>query len=393
MKKNLKEEFGITLIALVITIIVLLILAGVSIAMLTGNNGILTQANNAKIKQSHAAVVEGISLAYNDWKIEVNTSNITKVATTELTSIPAKIMNVEEGTISDFWSFLLEKGYIDGSGKIDTEELTGTKQALGNGNNLEDVYMLVKDEDNYTLYYHDESGKKENLWSVEDGNTGSTGTTDTNNPNKATATIISTILGSNNSIVERINQTDSSGEIDFSKCKWVYNTESGEIGTDESKYTNTFTKQDEEITLTPSGTGVHYLHILTVDEAGNKTETVIRPVIIEVNPGTDASVQTESGEKITLSNGLTTVTEQDDGKTYILFNKMEGVDKYYTVTKNMGSMADMNKIFETEIDLINGTVTPDEEAISGGYDFSGSIDEYGIVHITPYSKSAVGPSV
>ena len=39
---------GITLIALVITIIVLLILAGVSIAMLTGQNGILTQASNAK---------------------------------------------------------------------------------------------------------------------------------------------------------------------------------------------------------------------------------------------------------------------------------------------------------------------------------------------------------
>lgn len=44
-KNMLKNEFlssrGITLIALVITIIVLLILAGVSIAMLTVNNGIL----------------------------------------------------------------------------------------------------------------------------------------------------------------------------------------------------------------------------------------------------------------------------------------------------------------------------------------------------------------
>ena len=42
------KERGITLIALVITIIVLLILAGVSISMLTGENGILTQASNAK---------------------------------------------------------------------------------------------------------------------------------------------------------------------------------------------------------------------------------------------------------------------------------------------------------------------------------------------------------
>ena len=48
MKEKTRTNKGITLIALVITIIVLLILAGVSIAMLTGENGILTQAQNAK---------------------------------------------------------------------------------------------------------------------------------------------------------------------------------------------------------------------------------------------------------------------------------------------------------------------------------------------------------
>ena len=40
----MKNNKGITLIALVITIIVLLILAGISIAMLTGENGILTNS-------------------------------------------------------------------------------------------------------------------------------------------------------------------------------------------------------------------------------------------------------------------------------------------------------------------------------------------------------------
>ena len=59
-QKNIK---GITLIALVITIIVLLILAGVSIAMLTGDNGILTQARNAKEKTEKASELEGIQLA------------------------------------------------------------------------------------------------------------------------------------------------------------------------------------------------------------------------------------------------------------------------------------------------------------------------------------------
>ena len=57
-RKILRKEKGITLIALVITIIVLLILAGVSIAMLTGQNGILTQAQNAKNKTEEAQAEE-----------------------------------------------------------------------------------------------------------------------------------------------------------------------------------------------------------------------------------------------------------------------------------------------------------------------------------------------
>ena len=43
----MRNQKGITLIALVITIIVLLILAGVSLAMLTGQKGILTRATEA----------------------------------------------------------------------------------------------------------------------------------------------------------------------------------------------------------------------------------------------------------------------------------------------------------------------------------------------------------
>ena len=63
MKLNLKERKGITLIALVITIIVLLILAGVSVAMLTGQNGILTQANNAKTSTANKSAEEKVKLA------------------------------------------------------------------------------------------------------------------------------------------------------------------------------------------------------------------------------------------------------------------------------------------------------------------------------------------
>ncbi len=63
MKLNLKERNGITLIALVITIIVLLILAGVTIATLTGDNGILGKAKTAKTTNDEEKAKEQIKIA------------------------------------------------------------------------------------------------------------------------------------------------------------------------------------------------------------------------------------------------------------------------------------------------------------------------------------------
>ena len=62
MKKKLKGTKGITLIALVLTIIVLLILAGVTIATLTGENGILSQAQVSKDSTERAEEKERIQL-------------------------------------------------------------------------------------------------------------------------------------------------------------------------------------------------------------------------------------------------------------------------------------------------------------------------------------------
>ena len=63
MKFNLKKERGITLIALVITIIVLLILAGVTIASITGENGILSKATQASQKTTQEKEREEIKMA------------------------------------------------------------------------------------------------------------------------------------------------------------------------------------------------------------------------------------------------------------------------------------------------------------------------------------------
>lgn len=64
MKKvRFKYERGITLIALVITIIVLLILAGVSINLVVGENGILNKAQEARNKYEIEAIKEQIEVA------------------------------------------------------------------------------------------------------------------------------------------------------------------------------------------------------------------------------------------------------------------------------------------------------------------------------------------
>ena len=70
MKTKFKNAKGITLIALVITIIVLLILAGVAIATLTGDNGVLTKAESAKTSTEIAEVKEQAQLDIFNWQTD-----------------------------------------------------------------------------------------------------------------------------------------------------------------------------------------------------------------------------------------------------------------------------------------------------------------------------------
>ena len=98
VKTKLKSnQNGITLIALVITIIVLLILAGVAISMLSGENGILRQAAKAKTETDVAKLSESIKLA----------------ATTAITDVEHKL------TEEEFKIELEEDGYtIDEDGTV-----------------------------------------------------------------------------------------------------------------------------------------------------------------------------------------------------------------------------------------------------------------------------------
>lgn len=87
----MKRENGITLIALVITIIVLLILAGVSIVALTGDNGLLQKTTYAKIASEEAELQEEVQLSLIE--NEVNKYTNTE-AESSLTKIFEKIHGV-----------------------------------------------------------------------------------------------------------------------------------------------------------------------------------------------------------------------------------------------------------------------------------------------------------
>ena len=77
-KLKIKQEKGITLIALVVTIVVLLILAGVSISLVLNNNGLISKAKDAKNSTEKGQAQDEVNLAINYLQIEDATSTLTR---------------------------------------------------------------------------------------------------------------------------------------------------------------------------------------------------------------------------------------------------------------------------------------------------------------------------
>ena len=77
-KLKIKQEKGITLIALVVTIVVLLILAGVSISLVLNNNGVISKAKEAKYSTEKGQAQDEVNLAIHYLQIEDATSTLTQ---------------------------------------------------------------------------------------------------------------------------------------------------------------------------------------------------------------------------------------------------------------------------------------------------------------------------
>ena len=141
IKNKIKQKNGITLIALVITIIVLLILAGVSIAMLTGQNGILTQAQNAKTTTADKSAEEKIKLA-------VMAARAQSEGALDADKLVAEITNNYGGTATKTGTGFPVNATVDG--KSFTIDGDGNVTSTGSGNGPTERKLLSEITGNET---------------------------------------------------------------------------------------------------------------------------------------------------------------------------------------------------------------------------------------------------
>ena len=452
--KPIKESYGITLIALVVTIVVLLILAGITINLLFSNGGIFDIANQSKPAYEIGALKDRINNVIADWSIERLTKPETTVddlwekmvvdniidnpeedvegpekvgendsydistnegyiveiiimpdgeiifgEITEGDSLPPKILEIkttsttssiyaevsmtrfENGTLSYYYK---KKGEEDSSYKALKEEVTDlTANFTGLEQNVEyNIKVIAKTKNGSTQKVVNEITRKlkdgtitqkgPTVWSNETASieleTTQTGVSiqyqidgiegewqdykgsiaglkhkqtvyavitdgtnqsghnsinilDEQNPQKATInpSTYNTTAGSN--ITATVTHIDNESGVAIENCKWIYNTNSSNIGTNESNYTNTFSSNGQSITLNASTPGTYYLHVLTVDKAGNSIETIANPITVinsNVGPSTPSvNYSNKTTNSITVTANAT--DENNDSLTYSLY--------------------------------------------------------------------------
>ena len=141
---------GITLVALVITIIVLLILAGVTISTLTGNNGILTQAQKAKNQTQEASLKEELTLEMANYEIakeQGKVENLSDYMKNQTTLQGISIVSEDDNQLIGYYQDRLF--FIDSEGNI---EISRSENLVPNG------LLEKKDNTNFTKLTYQPDG-------------------------------------------------------------------------------------------------------------------------------------------------------------------------------------------------------------------------------------------
>ena len=122
----MRNQKGITLVALVITIIVLLILAGVSISLVLGNNGVLTQASEAVITNETATIKQDMDMAFADANMEYTTKQ--SMGTLGDTEDLATILATKVANNASIGEASVKTGGTEGSKTMTVEYDTSTNR-------------------------------------------------------------------------------------------------------------------------------------------------------------------------------------------------------------------------------------------------------------------------
>ena len=187
------------------------------------------------------------------------------------------------------------------------------------------------------------------LWDgTNGGNTASLNIQDLTNPNEASITLSKQTINVGETITANVSQSDNESGIDISRCKWIYNQTSTKLGENETSYTGKFTSASETISLTTTNPGDYYLHVLTVDKAGNKTEKVSEKVIVK-----EIEVESISLDKTTLKIGIGNTSEALN----VTFTPANAKDKTITWSSNPKSVATVSEGKVTGVSEGTATIT------------------------------------
>ena len=285
-KAYCKKAQGITLIALVVTIVVLLILAGITIGLVFGPNGVVKKAQEAANKTNEAVINEQAQMNSVTSTIENMLNGIgggsgetpeEPLPEGAVQFSPVEWKNGQASTIittsEEGYTLQYQIGGITEENWIDTTneyEITG----------------LTLGQTVYGRLFNGTEGSKTADITVEDLIKPS-----------AQISLSGTSVETTGSITATVTFTDNESGLNITGSKWKYNTNAGAIGEDESSYANSFTNNNnpQTITLNSGTAGTYYLHVLTVDNAGNKAETISDEITVTQPLVADGSFNESKG--------------------------------------------------------------------------------------------------
>lgn len=172
----MKNEKGITLVALVITIIVLLILAGVSLSLIAGENGVANRAMSAKIKTEKSEILEQLRLKIYEKALDIENdmSDMEYLEENGIVTGESKIVAIlgRYASTNGIMSLASERSYDNSRERFVVHVLTlKPNSSTGHGDLYEgDVYYIFTGD----LYYMTKDKKVEFLGPVVDTSSHST---------------------------------------------------------------------------------------------------------------------------------------------------------------------------------------------------------------------------